>query len=67
MQKESFRFKSLNNTKLPPNNIEIILSALNGVNTVMVDMMDNTVTVDYDDLKTTSAEIRSKLEENKLV
>ncbi|AOY77604.1 heavy-metal-associated domain-containing protein [Clostridium formicaceticum] len=67
MQTEKFRFKSLNNTKLPPENIETILSALNGVYTVMTDVMDNTITVDYDDTQTSSAEIRAKLDENKLV
>ncbi|AKL95849.1 hypothetical protein CACET_c24030 [Clostridium aceticum] len=67
MQSEKFRFKSLNNTKLPPENIETILSALNGVYTVMTDVVDNTITVDYDDTQTSSAEIRAKLDENKLV
>ncbi|SDK36638.1 heavy-metal-associated domain-containing protein [Natronincola ferrireducens] len=67
MGKEKYHFKSFNNTKVPPDNIKTILNALNGVNTVMLDMMDNTVLVDYDDTKTTSAEIRAKLDENKLV
>lgn len=64
---EKFHFKNLNNTKVSKENIETMISTLNGVNTVMVDMMDNTVTVDYDATKTSSPEIRSKLEENKLL
>lgn len=67
MQTDKFRFKSLNNTKTSRENIESIISALNGVNTVMVDTMDNTITVDYDDLKTSFSEIRAKLDENKLI
>lgn len=67
MQTDKFHYKSLNNTKIAKENIESIISALNGVNTVMMDVMDNTITVDYDDEKTSSAEIRAKLDENKLV
>lgn len=67
MEIEKFHFKTFNNIKIQPEDIENVIFELDGIEAVAVSTRDHLITVEYDDNIIAPAEIRAKLDEYRLI
>lgn len=67
MESVKVNLRNFNNIKIEPTDIKNTISSFNGVSNVIVDNIEKTVLIDYDETKTSFPQLMTELDENRFI